>query len=698
MKPINRGTGRTQNALRLPAAALLLVLAAMGPAHAQTDDFDSGSDAAWQKSATAVYPGTFSFVSDVFGGKAYRLQGFTPTTSSTPGLQTTARAVAVRADQSYSSTFYVTADLVAWNTNVYDPTNEAVIGLIARTDNVTTPDQLQGVIFATHYNQYGNPAEGTRGTAQIYAVLQGGAFVIPAVQGNFTISPGRSYRMVFTGTNNAFTGTFYDLEDLTHPLIRLFGDDSAAPGYFPTNGYSGLFTLGYRGSDTAINDTTSDATFDNFVAAAVPPASVAPPAVPHGMLGVPQVVDRSPASYANFYSPAAGITFTATTLTTTNAINTNAIKLFLNGVNVSSSLVITGPATNATVTFSGLAPNCVYDASIELQDALDRKTTNAWTFDTFSDAYLAGSSARNIECEDYDFMDVGYGTYFENPIVSGYTTNGVSIHLGEPGAYVAQFGANANPAAGFSEPFTFFDWDTRVNSDDADFRVSDSAGTQNGALEFVYAWEVYGQYNYWRAFDTLRQKYLAAQPDGSLVECGVERTEGEEWLNYTRAFNSADVYNVYLRHSCSLSQGVSLDQIGPEPSTNNLGTFTCVQALSRANFRYAPLLDSSGKLAAVSLSGLNTLRLTLTSPRLNGTKQGLWLNYLAFVPAVPQVYSAAQVDGPYTPETHMLVDTANQRLTVPRSGDVRFYRIGWKSALQITGINLAGDNVVLSYQ
>ena len=53
-------------------AALIIALVAIAvPARAQTDNFDNGSDAAWQKSATADYPATFTFVPDVFGGKAY---------------------------------------------------------------------------------------------------------------------------------------------------------------------------------------------------------------------------------------------------------------------------------------------------------------------------------------------------------------------------------------------------------------------------------------------------------------------------------------------------------------------------------------------------------------------------------------------------------------------------------------------------
>ena len=107
---------------------------------------------------------------------------------------------------------------------------------------------------------------------------------------------------------------------------------------------------------------------------------------------------RRPGSIST--SAASGITFTATTLTTTNAINVgNAVRLILNGVDVTASLTVTGadtPATNVNFSFGGssgseysLAANQVYDASIILQDSYNRWTTNSWTFDTFSDTYLA---------------------------------------------------------------------------------------------------------------------------------------------------------------------------------------------------------------------------------------------------------------------------------------------------------------------
>ena len=73
-------------------------------------------------------------------------------------------------------------------------------------------------------------------------------------------------------------------------------------------------------------------------------------------------------------------------------------------------------------------------------------------------------------------------------------------------------------------------------------------------------------------------------------------------------------------------------------------------------------------------------------------------DYVVFVPAVPQLYSSATVNGSYTPELSVLLDVGNKKFTVPQSGAARFYRIGWTSQVKIMSAALAGGNVVLSYQ
>lgn len=109
----------------------------------------------------------------------------------------------------------------------------------------------------------------------------------------------------------------YDHTDLTQPLITLSAQDSTYP-----EGVSGIGNFS-RAGDTG----TSDSTFDNYYAAATDLNLDIAPAIRHPIAGTAQVVTRSPAArYTNFYPPANGIAFTASTFSTTN-INVQATKL-----------------------------------------------------------------------------------------------------------------------------------------------------------------------------------------------------------------------------------------------------------------------------------------------------------------------------------------------------------------------------------
>src|SRR5438094_10166284 len=94
------------------AAALLALPWLTVALQAQTDNFDSGTDAGWSKITSASFPATYSFPADSFGGHAYRLQA---TTASGGG--NTPRVVAYRADRLYTN-FFVAADIVAWDSSL----------------------------------------------------------------------------------------------------------------------------------------------------------------------------------------------------------------------------------------------------------------------------------------------------------------------------------------------------------------------------------------------------------------------------------------------------------------------------------------------------------------------------------------------------------------------------------------------------
>jgi len=239
--------------------------------------------------------------------------------------------------------------------------------------------------------------------------------------------------------------------------------------------------------------------------------------------------------------------------------------------------------------------------------------------------------------------------------------------------------------------------DASTDPNCSEFRISDPIATLQGNRSYAFFDHNVSTttYVFDRTYEAQRQKYSSADP--GLEEYEVVQTRGGNWMNYTRTFPADSHYNIYLRHACAASQNLGLDQIAPGPVTNNLGTFSATNALWVNHYRYAPLRDHAGQLAVASLSGTNTLRLTVLGPDSNPTRYGLSLNYLAFVPAV-LVESASQVGGPYSLETNALVEPGIRHITIPQNGTARFYRLRWDHAVRISSIKAAGNNVELTYQ
>ncbi|NOS70938.1 MAG: hypothetical protein HOP33_13530 [Verrucomicrobia bacterium] len=717
---INSHTVRSAGFIRNVIAFAFLAM--VSTLKAQTYyDFDNGTDAGWTR--PTVHPSTITYPSDALGGHAYRLQG-TPLGS---GVDPNSRVFSYITNRAYTN-FYAAVDVVAWNTN---QDSDMVIGLIARangndgtfppTSYLNTSDPLfasfnpdipNGLTFNVRlHNQrsYSGPGNtGPLGSADQMSIwsINNNIFNPPGsltlgnpvavTQSRFRWVAGHAYRLVFSCTNNYaatpsfFSCSIYDVNDLTKPLLSMAGDDTYNGNFdqIPRYGYVGVFAFKLDNGDF---DPNVDATFDNFyVGETAPVTAVVVPAIPHGKLGAPQVINRVPASFKNFHPAASGITFNATTLTTTNNVNTSVTKLFLNGVDVSAGLVISGPATNASVSYSGLTTNVIYNARIELSDTLGRSTTNEWTFDTFSDAYLASASVKVIEAEDYDF---GGGGFINDPPASGFAgydaINDTGTIINSGSGYVDQTGTPGG--------VDFFDRDNSSHSLENQYRHADAVGTQQGNC-VTYAFGDVTQtvlpYGISQSYDNQRSKYSSLSP--TLQEYILERTEGGEWMNYTRIFDGSKTYNVFLRAAGSLAQPVRLDQIGA--TTNTLGSFNVPSTFFVDNYRYTPLVTTNGDLALVKLNGQSTVRLTIDSLQNNGSRGGLSLNYVALVPAAPQLYSSATVNGNFTPELNVLVDAGNKKITVPRNGATRYYRIGWSSQITISGLSFSGPNVVLTYQ
>ena len=640
--------------------ALLLVFVCHPIAVGQSDDFNDGDDNGWVR-YNPLGTATFSFITnDNFGGKAYRIQSAaSPNASSGPG-----RALGYRTN--VYDDFYAAVDLVSW-----DNTLNQAFGLLFRANNVG-PTTTTGYLL----NYDPQQSAGGRGQIQINAITNEALVEPTLATANLTLQPGRLYRWVLRAVGSDFTAQVYDLNDLTYPLVSFRPND---PVYL--NGSAGLLAFYHGNLITDPNAGRADSTFDNYSASAVAPLSS--PGTPHPIPHMPQVVDRLPRTDANnFYPYTNGISFTATTLTT-NVINSNAIRLYLNAADVSSGLAMSGTASNLSVTFNGLAPNKVYEARIVQADFAGRVSTNEFTFDTFDESFLDSPGVKVIEAEDYNY---NRGQFQDNPLPSGLD-GGDNLVNGNGAGY---FGLVGTPA------IDYFDRSTSLGSGTSpDYRTQDFVGTQAGTADEVQPGPVLN--------DTIRQKYAT----NNLPEYEVRRTEGGEWMNYTRVFSNGN-YNAYLRAACRAPQVVSLDKVTSDPtqtnqSTASLGVFNVPSTAILLNYRYVPLTDANGILAAVNLSGTNTLRLTLGGPQTDVTQYTMALNYLVFVPVtVPEIalLSSADVAGTFTADNSATIDASSRTITLPLNGNARFYRLRTVAGprLAISNVRRVGANVVMNYQ
>lgn len=218
-------------------AAGILALASMARGAQISDDFNDGNDSAnptWTR--YAPLGGSFTFP----GGNTYRFQA---PVSPSPGTVGPGR-VASYLNNSNLSTFSISVDLVDWNNSL----NQAV-GSLARLANVG-PGTTTG--YALTYAPTQHTMDITRITNE--SPTGGGLGSAPV-----TLDPAKDYRLVFSGSGNAFTGVVYDLADLSTPVQIVNGSD---PNNTYSEGFPGLLVF-----DNSGGTGTGDATFDNFVAA-----------------------------------------------------------------------------------------------------------------------------------------------------------------------------------------------------------------------------------------------------------------------------------------------------------------------------------------------------------------------------------------------------------------------------------------------
>ena len=240
----------------------------------------------------------------------------------------------------------------------------------------------------------------------------------------------------------------------------------------------------------------------------------------------------------------------------------NGITLNLDGLDVSSNLVITGSASTKHVVYPNLLPNAIHVAVLAVTNALGHGILVTNRFDTFSEGNYM------VEAEDFDY---GGGQFITN---------------WSPDAY-ADF-----PNGPFSAVTNIDFQHIVLNGEVFSYR---SGGIPQDLL---------GQHDY------LRTNWVNnGAPDYVLVFFA-----GTDWANYTREYPTGSFY-VYIRSSGDGPFSMYLDQVVSGAGTVNqvtkrLGHFGGV-GKDYVTYDWVPLTDDGlAAPAVVKLNGVTALRLT----------------------------------------------------------------------------------------
>ena len=322
-----------------------------------------------------------------------------------------------------------------------------------------------------------------------------------------------------------------------------------------------------------------------------------------------------------------------------SAVNANGIQLTLNGVNVSSNLVISGAGTeNVSVSYTNLLLDTIYIGQINVTNSAGANVSAPVRFDTFHSTYFTW------EAEDFDFNG---GQFIDNPVIS---TN-------SPSSYYNQIGTS-----------------------NVDEYVPNYSATQ------PHLWRTNDQVSTDVAGDTPRSQFTAA----GIPDYQVGYFNPSNWVNYTRTF-PAGTYNIYARvangngglANCYLAE-VTSGEGTTNQTTTQLGAFQFSGRGWNA-FDFIPLTDPWGNVLAVTLNGQTTLQ--VTSGPLGG---GVNMNFFMLAPGsnTPPAIVNIYPDGsqPFQ-STNQLTFTVKSALsTVTTNGiQVTLNGINVSSQLAFTG-------------
>jgi hypothetical protein len=336
-----------------------------------------------------------------------------------------------------------------------------------------------------------------------------------------------------------------------------------------------------------------------------------------------------------FVPPSNGLTFDVSSPIGTT-IDSNAIHVVLNGVDVSSNLEITGSSSNKTVAYYGLQSNTVYTATISAIDASNLFVNASNYFET---TWVGIPPILYLwEAEDFDFNS---GMFINFPDLCNAP--------GDPNCYFGTVGTPGIDEQADGESISHL------------YRTNDEMNI-----------DVSGDY--------LRPNlYLADRTDYE-----INPYDTDEWMNYTRDFTNG-VYWIIgrLATDITLSGTLTMSVVNSDSTLTPLGTFTIApHGLGYTTFENIFLLDANGNKVNVTLNGKTTLQVQ--------TAGNLLPNFFALVVATPDqpilsgMYPTGTQPFEYTNALTFTVNTLGS--TFPANGiNVNLDGFNVSSDLVITG-------------
>ncbi|HXR48581.1 MAG TPA: hypothetical protein VN784_14185 [Candidatus Limnocylindrales bacterium] len=318
------------------------------------------------------------------------------------------------------------------------------------------------------------------------------------------------------------------------------------------------------------------------------------------------------------------------------AVNASGIQLILNGVDVSSHLVVSGGGTgNVTARYTNLLSDTIYIGQINVTNVSGASVSAPVRFDTFSSNYFTW------EAEDFDFNS---GQFIDNPVIS---TN-------SPNSYYNQVGVS--------------------NVDEY---------VLNYSTNQPHGWRPNDQVSTDLANDAPRTQFTAA----GIPDYLVGYFNPSNWVNFTRTF-PAGTYNIYGRlangngglASCSLAE-VTSGQGTTSQTTTQLGAFQ-FSARGWNSFDFIPLSDAWGNSLVVKLNGQTTLR--VTSGPLGG---GVNMNFFMLAPGTntPPAIANIYPDGslPFQ-NTNLLTFTVSSAVSTVSTNNIQVTLNGTSVSSQLS--------------